>query len=134
MCGHLTYGLYACDLFKKLKHDADRLNIDEFDSKPDEFKYAFYDFVVTAYHLCDWVKEDNAIPISKKQIKQILDNNDIIKICRDLANASKHVTLNYTQVVSHADSPPDTPRIEITFKDSSGNEQKIDAIDFKNKF
>jgi len=75
---------------KKLKHDADRLDIDKFDSKPDEFKYAFYDFVVTAYHLCDWVKKDNAIPISKKQIKQILDNNDIIKICRDLANAGKH--------------------------------------------
>ncbi len=43
------------------------------------------------------------------------------------------ITLNYTPVVSHADSPPGTPIIEITFKDSSGDEQKIDAIDLKNK-
>ncbi len=63
---------------KKLKHDADRLDIDEFDSKPDEFKYAFYDFVVTAYHLCDWVEEDTSIPLKGKDI---LNNYKEIKIC-----------------------------------------------------
>jgi len=87
---HLTYGLHSpCDLLKKLKFEAERLE-QNFNS------YDLFNFVVTAYHLCDWVHK-----VHKN-----------LNIPLDLANASKHFGIDpnhpaskkYPPITSHADS------------------------------
>ena len=51
-----TYGLRtASDLLAKLEHDAQLLR-DEVSSD------RFFNFVVTAYSLADWIKNDPAVP------------------------------------------------------------------------
>lgn len=90
---HLTYGLHSpCDLLKKLKFEAERL-------KQNFNSYDFFNFVVTAYHLCDWVGKNANIPLKRKDIP---DYYKEIKICKDLANASKHFRIDkYDPIVSY---------------------------------
>ena len=91
---HLTYGLHSpCDLLEKLKFEAERLE-QNFNS------YDFFNFVVTAYHLCDWVEKNFGL-----RKGDILNSYLEIQICKDLANASKHYCITkYTPTVTHADS------------------------------
>ena len=91
---HLTYGLYSpCDLLKKLKFEAERL-------KQNFNSYDFFNFVVTAYHLCDWVEKNFGL-----RKGDILDSYLEIQICRDLANASKHFGIDrYQSTTYYADS------------------------------
>jgi len=60
---------------------------------------AYFDFVITAYHLCDWIKNDSAAPASARSALAALRKQLPVKICRDLANGSKHFTLDYADVV-----------------------------------
>ena len=98
---HLTYGLHSpCDLLKKLKFEAERL-------KQNFNSYDFFNFVVTAYHLCDWVEKNFGL-----RKGDILNSYLEIQICKDLANASKHFGIDpnhpaskkYPPITSHADS------------------------------
>lgn len=101
---YLTYGfLSARSLYEKLKRDAEALD-EEVNSD------RFFNFVVTGYSLIDWVKKDPSVPeeaqtAAKNFYKDI--NHDQwkwIKRCRDLANASKHFTLNYPPITSSVTS------------------------------
>lgn len=54
----------------------------------------FFNFVITAYALADWVQSDPNVPgAAKAALAQFRDKFEI-KICRDLANASKHFQLD----------------------------------------
>ncbi len=53
-----------------------------------------FNFVVTAHHLCDWAKSDPTVPQPvKRRIDEIREHTEM-KVCRDLANASKHFELS----------------------------------------
>ena len=79
---HLTYALKcAKDLFEKLKRDAALLDQEVTSDR-------FFNFVITAFHLCDWVKRDRSI--KEKGKCPTPENNDYIAICKEIANASKH--------------------------------------------
>ncbi len=84
----LTYGLQnGRDLFEKLKRDAALL-------EKEVSRDHFFHFVITAYHLCEWLEHDSAI---HKKVKSDLVNirkEKSIAVCRDIANASKHYKLN----------------------------------------
>jgi hypothetical protein len=85
----LTYGFKnARDLFEKLKRDAKKLE-EEVNSDN------VFNFIVTAYHIKDWIKNDpsNSQDI-RNQAKELPKNEKIIDICQDIANASKHFDLN----------------------------------------
>lgn len=73
------------DLFEKLKRDAALLIDDEITTD------RFFNFVVTGYSLIDWIKAD---PAFAGVALQDLYDNRWLKICGDLANASKHFHLN----------------------------------------
>jgi hypothetical protein len=84
----LTYGLKtAKDLFQKLQRDADLLG-DKITSD------RFFNFVVTAYSLIDWIQEDPSVPATAKAALLQFRTTREILICRDLANASKHFQLS----------------------------------------
>ena len=81
----------ATDLYEKLKRDRDRLRSQV---TPD----AFFDFVVTAYSIFDWVDKDQSLPqAARTEARNRVPYSDqVLKVCRDLANSSKHFTLDRT--------------------------------------
>ena len=85
----LTPGLTsALDLFHKLQRDVERLNKEVTSDD-------FFNFVITGYSLIDWVKHDATLPASARSSEEIqrLYNEPWLKVCGDLATASKHYTL-----------------------------------------
>lgn len=129
----------AVDLFHKLQRDARRLNAEVTSD-------AFFNFVVTGYSLIDWIKNDPAIPATAKTTAEVdsLYAAPWLKVCGDLANASKHFTLiRRTPVTVEATSKSgfglgryDTgsfgrgeESIEIKVRDTRGNESEWTALE-----
>jgi hypothetical protein len=54
-----------------------------------------FNFVVTGYSMIDWVKNDPSVPATAKagSVVQDLYKDKWLKVCGDLATASKHFTL-----------------------------------------
>jgi hypothetical protein len=100
---NLTPGLHsAVDLFHKLQRDVARLDREVTEDQ-------FFNLVITGYSLIDWVKNDPSLPASARTAEAIagLYNEPWLKVCGDLANASKHFVLNrrnpVTKVVTSRD-------------------------------
>jgi len=92
---HLTYGLEnPRDLFEKLKRDGQNL---EQGVNSDRF----FNFVITAYHICDWIKNNpNIRGAIKDDVDKTVRKDRNIAICKDITNASKHFKLNYDDNVA----------------------------------
>jgi hypothetical protein len=84
----------ARDLFGKLNRDAALLNQEVTTDR-------FFNFVITGYSLIDWVKKDSAFASTDVQA---LYSNQWLKICGELANASKHFELDKRNPVTKAAS------------------------------
>ena len=55
---------------------------------------AAFNFVITAFHIYDWVKAANSEKTSEaKKDLQRLFKSEYFRLCRDLANASKHMEI-----------------------------------------
>ena len=95
----LTFGLQdANDMLAKLHHEHERL-------EREVTSYNLFNFVVTAYHLIDWVERDPVVPPTAKRDLASIRHDAYIAVCRDLANANKHfkLTRDYKgQVTSEA--------------------------------
>jgi len=135
----LRYGLQSPrDLLEKLEADAAALEIEI-------TSHGLFNFVVAAYHLCDWIKKDPAVPQSAKQAITSVRADKNIAVCRDLTNATKHFSLNIghkRQVANDATSSMGfgvgrygkggfgvgEERIEVELMDGS----TIGALDLKN--
>jgi hypothetical protein len=87
----LTYGLKtARDLLEKLKRDGSLLD-DEVTSD------GFFNFVITGYSLIDWLKHE---PTVTQSDVEALYHDQWIKICGDIANASKHFSLSTRKLIT----------------------------------
>ena len=87
----LTYSFEkARDLFEKMDRDAESLE------KAVSGDTSF-NFVITAFHLKDWVEQDPSVPQSAKDDLGRIHGNRYFQICRDLANASKHMVITKYQ-------------------------------------
>ena len=85
----LTCKLYSCcDLLEKLRSDLKLL-------QEQVTSYRFFNFVITGYHIIDWIKNGDRIQESTRSAATEMRKNEYISICRDLTNASKHFKLNY---------------------------------------
>ena len=83
-----TYGLKSArDLLAKLERDAAQLREEVSSDR-------FFNFVVTAYSLADWIERDPSVPAAAKASLQTFRGKVEIQTCRDLANASKHFELD----------------------------------------
>lgn len=86
----LTSGLSsAVDLFRKLQRDVARLDGEVTNDQ-------FFNLVITAYSLIDWVKNDPSIPAAARTQAEIdrVHKDPWLKVCGDLANAGKHFVLS----------------------------------------
>ena len=91
----LTSGLKTPrDMLAKLHRERERLAAEV---SPDNL----FNLVVTAYHIVDWIKNDPAVPQPAKDDLASMRANTYVAVCRDVANASKHFTLdeNYRKQV-----------------------------------
>lgn len=93
----LTFGFTSVrDLMAKLERDAGLL---ERQAVPGD---AFFNFVITGYSVIDWVKNDTSLPAFAKAAVQALYADQLLKVCGDLATASKHFTLSSRKPVTGA--------------------------------
>ncbi|MBN1411670.1 MAG: hypothetical protein JW969_12555 [Spirochaetales bacterium] len=83
----LRYGFNnAKDLLSKLKRDISLLDEQVTGDR-------FFNFIITAYHLLEWIKNDESLSLEvRNEVECIYDNKYFI-ICHDIANASKHFEL-----------------------------------------
>jgi len=51
-----------------------------------------YSFFINCHHLKDWVKKDKSTGLTKNEVEDFVQSKLSLRICADLANASKHVT------------------------------------------
>ena len=80
----LTYSFQtASDLYAKLKRDANAL-LGEVSGD-----HAF-NFFVTAYHLAEWIQKDPSVHSDVKDRMTTASQSVPYRLCKDLANASKH--------------------------------------------
>lgn len=88
----------ARDLYEKLKHDGDLI-------QKEVNSYDMFNFMITAYHILEWIKGESSISrAAKKELKKLRRIEDI-QICRDIANANKHFAITrYAPVVSKVES------------------------------
>jgi len=56
-----------------------------------EVRDSLFNFAISAYHIWDWVKAYR--PELEETVTSLLSTSEAIAACRDLSNASKHVTL-----------------------------------------
>ena len=133
---NLTSGLKTTrDLFEKLRRDAALLEETEVTSDK------FFNFAVTGYSLIDWVKNDPSVSLTAKADVASLYSDHWLRICGDIANASKHFSLTKrAPITSSVDSSRGygsgrfgmgyfgvgEEQIEITLSDGS----VISAFDF----
>ena len=50
-------------------------------------------FFEVVHHLRDWVGNDPAVNVTMNQANQLIKDSMVLRICGDLANGSKHLTL-----------------------------------------
>jgi hypothetical protein len=99
----LTYGLSSVrHLFAKLQRDAALLGEEVTSDR-------FFNFVVTGYSMIDWVKNDPSVPAAARTAPALdgLRDDQWLKVCGDLAIASKHFTLTLRKakaITASADS------------------------------
>jgi len=82
------------DLFHKLQREVARLDHAVTNDQ-------FFDLVIS-YSLIDWVKNDPSLPAAARTAEAIasLHNEPSLKVCGDLANASKHFVLSKCKPVT----------------------------------
>lgn len=83
---NLTYSFQKPhDLFEKMERDAAALDDCVTGDRA-------FNFVITAYHIQDWVISSAETQETKDALKT-LTNSKPFQLCRDLANASKHMVI-----------------------------------------
>ncbi|MEO8158903.1 MAG: hypothetical protein ABI648_13990 [Betaproteobacteria bacterium] len=70
-----------------------------------------FDFVVSAYHLWDWIKVYR--PDLEQSVTALLSSSESLGACRDLCNASKHVILT-TDRGSYLKYPPVVDAVSVS--------------------
>ena len=91
----LTYHFNSSqDIFEKLQRDSEIL---ERETSGD----GVFNFVITAYSLWDWIQKDPEFKsVLNDTLKKKIWQNKYFRVCRDLANASKHMEITYKPSVS----------------------------------
>jgi hypothetical protein len=52
-----------------------------------------YAFFQNCHHFKDWLKNDTSIGLTRNEPEDVVNNSADLKICADLANGTKHLTL-----------------------------------------
>ena len=59
----------------------------------DYYQDEVYAFFINCYHLKDWIKNDPSTNITEAEIENFVNSAEVLKVCGDLCNGSKHLTI-----------------------------------------
>ncbi len=85
------------DVFDKLKRDAAAIEDEVTGDR-------VFSFVVTGWHIWDWVKQGLTEAEQKREYDNVISKEEVILVCRDLATASKHAQVTPKSGASSATS------------------------------
>jgi hypothetical protein len=57
-----------------------------------------FSFFIHCYHLKDWIKNDPKSGIDHSKVEKFVHSNESLKICGDLTNGVKHLTIDQPKV------------------------------------
>lgn len=78
-----------------------------------------YGFFLNCYHLCHWITHDDTLNEStRKGAKDFARNDPTLSICADIANGSKHSSLDWAHT-GDVETGPSTISLVITPGDSA---------------
>lgn len=80
----------ARDLFGKVYRDKDKLHESVNSQDHERIADAIFNFVVTAYHVRDWLKQEAITSFIPQDVDNYVNHNKVLSICADLCNGSKH--------------------------------------------
>lgn len=108
------------------------------DRSPIEYGDDIWSFFQNCWHLKDWVKNDPSVPLHvRDSIEQLAAASPPLRICADLANATKHLKLKNPRVgakPSHynmAIVPGESSKVEYIVGTGRGTQQ--DSLDLARK-
>jgi hypothetical protein len=84
----------ARDLFGKVYRDKDKLHESVSSQDHERIADAVFNFAVTAYHVKDWLKQEAITTFTPQDVEKYLNSNEVLRICADLCNGSKHRVLD----------------------------------------
>lgn len=68
------------------------------DRSSDNYQDDVYAFFMTCYHLKDWLKNDESLDISGQTIEDFVHGYDPLRICGDICNGHKHLTIDRPKI------------------------------------
>ena len=124
------------DQLNRVRRFLDRINRQ--DRSPIEYEDDMWSFFQNCWHLKDWVKDDPSVPEQvRKSIEDLAGGSGPLRICADLANATKHLEPRTPRVgakPSHynvAIVPGESSKVEYIVETGSGSKQ--DGLDLGRK-
>ncbi len=94
----LAYGFRnPHDLLEKAKREQSHLVRALGNQDLREIADTVFNFVITAYHVKDWLKKEGSCSFTAQDVEHYVANEPCLKICRDICNGSKHRILDRGQ-------------------------------------
>lgn len=83
------------ELLKKLQREQNRLKEAAAKQDDDEMADHLFNLAVTAFHIKDWLKENQqGQRYSKKDVEDYVNSTKVLSACRDLCNSGKHFQID----------------------------------------
>jgi hypothetical protein len=78
----------AIDVFHKLKHEVGKL-------ETNIHVYDFFNFVITAHILQEWLLKDSTLPDVMRLKAKEIEKNQFWQVCKEISNGNKHFYLDH---------------------------------------
>ncbi|GEM_PF-1912863 len=78
----------AIDVFHKLKHEVGKLEVNI-------HVYDFFNFVITAHILQEWLLKDSTLPDVMRLKAKEIEKNQFWQVCKEISNGNKHFYLDH---------------------------------------
>jgi hypothetical protein len=78
----------AIDVFQKLKHEVSKL-------ETNIHVYDFFNFVITAHILQEWLLKDSTLPDLMRLKAKEIEKNQFWQVCKEISNGNKHFYLDH---------------------------------------
>jgi hypothetical protein len=86
--------------YGRMRRSYDRLIAEaqgELSASSDHARDSLFHFFQDAYHLKDWLKNDPTVTIPAQTIEDAITDSDVLSLCADLCNGTKHFRLTTTK-------------------------------------
>ena len=97
MAPNLRVFMSAIDVFRKLKHEVSKIEVNI-------HVYDFFNFVITAHILQEWLLKDSSLPDSVRLKAKEIEKNQFWQACKEISTGKKYFSYHETKTskgISH---------------------------------